>query len=247
VHARSSDLPARLQDLGIPTVDGILLDLGVSSPQFDLAERGFAFSHEGPLDMRMDRSQATTAADLVATLSEEELAEIFHRYGEERFSRRIARTIVQQRETAPIRTTRELAALVAKSVPGAFSHPGRIHPATRVFQALRIAVNDELEELQRTLTAVEPCLAPEGRLSVISFHSLEDRIVKRFFAERSRDCICPPGLPICCCHHQATFTLVTRKPVEADPQEIAGNPRSRSARLRVGIRLATTAAIEEEA
>lgn len=215
-------------------VDGVLLDLGLSSDQLGEGERGFSFQREAPLDMRFDPSRGPTAADLVATLPEEELADIIYRFGEERRSRAIARAIARERALRPITTTTQLAALVARVVAG---RPGGVHPATRTFQALRIAVNRELEAVEQVLPQAIEALAPGGRLAVISFHSLEDRIVKRFMKTEAAGCICPPDLPVCTCGHQPRLRLLTKKPVEASPAEVAANPRSRSAKLRVAERL----------
>jgi len=208
-------------------VDGILFDLGVSSYQFDEAGQGFSFSQEGPLDMRMDPESGPSAADLINTLEADELADILYRYGEERRSRRIARAMVANR---PITTTTQLADVVLKAIgrrPGA-----RLHPATRTFQALRIAVNDELGALEAALPQALELLKPGGVLAVISFHSLEDRIVKHYFRQESRDCICPPHTPVCTCGHKARIKEIHRKGLTPSPDEIARNPRSRSARLR---------------
>jgi 16S rRNA (cytosine1402-N4)-methyltransferase len=220
-------LTDQLRVLEWQNVNGILLDLGVSSMQIDTPERGFSFMADGPLDMRFDPLQATSAADLVNDLDERDLADLIWRYGEDRKSRQIARAIIAAR---PVFTTHELAEIIRKAV-----HVGgmRIHPATRTFQALRIAVNRELEAVETVLPKAIEALAPTGRLVVISFHSLEDRIVKQFFQRESRDCICPPEQPICTCQHKAVVRLVTRHPVEADEEEIKENPRARSARLRV--------------
>jgi 16S rRNA (cytosine1402-N4)-methyltransferase len=213
-------------------VDGILLDLGISSMQIDDPERGFAFMQDGPLDMRFDpASGGTTAADIVNTWDPDEIADVLFQYGEERNSRRIARAIEAAR---PLTTTRELAEVVASAQHGPRQ---KIHPATRTFQALRIAVNDELGAVERVLPDAISLLKPGGRLAVISFHSLEDRIVKQTFKLEATDCICPPQQPVCTCDHHARVRLVTRKPIEADDAEIARNPRSRSARLRVVERL----------
>ncbi len=213
---------------GYEAVDGILADLGLSSRQLADAGRGFSFQQEGPLDMRLDPAEETvTAADLVNDLPEAELAAILYRYGEERRSRAIARAIARRR---PLHTTTELAELVARTLGGS---RGRIHPATRTFMALRIAVNDELGALERMLPQALALLAPGGRLAVITFHSLEDRIVKEFFRREARGCICPPEVPVCCCGHRPSVRLVTRRPIEASEQEREHNPRSRSARLRV--------------
>jgi len=213
-------------------VDGILFDLGVSSYQFDEAGQGFSFSQEGPLDMRMDPEVGPSAADLVNTLEADDLADILYRYGEERRSRRIARAIVANR---PIATTTQLAEVVLKAIgrrPGA-----RLHPATRTFQALRIAVNDELGALEAALPQALDLLKPGGVLAVISFHSLEDRIVKHYFRQESRDCICPPHTPVCTCGHKARIKEIHRKGLTPSPDEIVRNQRSRSARLRAARKL----------
>ena len=213
-------------------VDGILFDLGVSSYQFDEAGQGFSFSQEGPLDMRMDPEAGPSAADLVNTLEADDLADILYRYGEERRSRRIARAIVANR---PIATTTQLAEVVLKAIgrrPGA-----RLHPATRTFQALRIAVNDELGALEAALPQALDLLKPGGVLAVISFHSLEDRIVKHYFRQESRDCICPPHTPVCTCGHKARIKEIHRKGLTPSPDEIVRNQRSRSARLRAARKL----------
>lgn len=213
-------------------VDGILLDLGISSMQVDDPARGFAFMQEGPLDMRFDPTGGgLTAADIVNEWDADEIADVLYRYGEERNSRRIARAIVAAR---PLRTTRDLAETVAAAQRGPRQ---KIHPATRTFQALRIAVNDELGAVERVLPDAITCLRPGGRLAVISFHSLEDRIVKQTFKAEASDCICPPDQPVCTCDHEARVRLVTRKPLTADAAEQAANPRSRSAKLRVVERL----------
>lgn len=222
--------PAR----GFDAVDGILLDLGLSSRQLDDAARGFSFLREGPLDMRFDPRHGESAADLINNRSADELADIFWRYGEEEKSRRIARLIVANR---PLQTTTELAELIASDIRRPSGPAGARHPATKVFQALRIAVNDELGQVERGLNAAVNLLRPGGRLAVISFHSLEDRLVKTFFREMSRECTCPPGRPICDCGAKPVLQLVTRKAVKASETEIATNPRSRSARLRVAARV----------
>ncbi len=211
-----------------PQVDGILLDLGVSSMQFDTADRGFAFRLDGALDMRFDpTSNDPTAADLINELPADALADILFQYGEERNSRKIARTIVDSR---PVTTTIQLAEIIA-SVNRKSRE--KIHPATRSFQALRIAVNQELQAVESVLPIAIRCLKTGGRLAIITFHSLEDRIVKRYFKEAATDCICPPRQPICNCGHQAMVKLVNRKPIMADEDEISRNPRSRSAKLRI--------------
>lgn len=230
-QASFAHMGQQAEALGWTSVDGILLDLGLSSLQLDDPERGFSFRFEGPLDMRFDPSQAITAADLVNGLDEADLADLLKRYGEERRARRVARAIVQSR---PLRTTTEL----AETVAGALGRSGgRIHPATRAFQALRIAVNDELGELEMGLQSAVELLGPGGRLAVIAFHSLEDRMVKRFMRRESRDCICPPGQPVCTCGHVAQLRLVTRRPLRPEEREVRRNPRARSARLRVAERL----------
>ena len=233
-HANFADAGKVLAGLGVGPLDGILFDLGVSSHQLDTAERGFSFRQDAPLDMRMDPTRGPTAADLLATASVEELQRILREYGEERFAGRIARRIVARRETAPLKRTLELAELVREVVPGG-RVPARIHPATRVFQALRIAVNGELEQVATGVAGAIDLLKPGGRLAVISFHSLEDRIVKRLFAEEARGCICPPRLPVCQCGHQPRVELLTRKGIRAGEAEIDANPRARSAVLR-GVR-----------
>ena len=216
-----------LLTLGWDSVDGIVIDLGVSSMQIDSPERGFSFQHDGPLDMRFDPSQPVSAETLVNNASEADLAELIWRYGEERNSRRIARAIVTNR---PVHSTLQLADLIKKVSRGG---AGGIHPATLTFQALRIAVNRELDSLEEFLPQAVNALSPGGRLAVISFHSLEDRIVKQFFRREAQDCICPPNQPICTCGHHATITEVTRRPVTAEADEVASNIRARSAKLRV--------------
>lgn len=218
-----------LRDLNITGVDGILLDIGVSSHQLDEPSRGFSYHADAPLDMRMSQ-EGTTAADLLRDLSEQELADIFFRFGEEKFSRAIARAVVRRRETQPLETTEELAELVKAAVPAAARRDG--HPARRVFQALRIAVNAELDCLSEALDIAFAQLKVGGRLAVITFHSLEDRIVKQRFAEFCKGCTCPPSFPVCVCGKQPAGKLILRKPVEASEQELAENPRSRSAKLR---------------
>lgn len=230
IHANFDRLAEIAQAQQIPPVDGLLLDLGVSSMHLDQPERGFSFQVDGPLDMRMDSTGGQTAADLVNHLPEEELADLIYRYGEERHSRRIARAIVKAR---PIHRTGELARIVAKAAGYSRQEQIRIHPATRTFQALRIATNDELGALERVLPQAIDRLKPGGRLAVISFHSLEDRIVKQFFRQESRDCICPPEQPVCTCRHKATVDIITKRPIVPNLSEIDANPRARSAKLRV--------------
>ncbi len=216
-----------LQRLGWPSVQGVVIDLGVSSMQIDTPERGFSFLTDGPLDMRFGPAQKRTAADLINTLPEAELARIFWEYGEEPLARRMARAILAAR---PLSTTLQLAAVLEQAAGG---RRGRIHPATRAFQALRIAVNEELSAVEQVLPRAVQALAPGGRLAIISFHSLEDRLVKQYFRRESRDCICPPDQPVCTCNHTAVIRELTRHPITAAEEEIAVNPRSRSAKLRV--------------
>lgn len=230
-QGRHTTLRALAEAHGFVAVDGVLLDLGVSSLQLDDPQRGFSFQQEGPLDMRLGDDGDLTAEEIVNTWSERDLSALIAEYGEERYARRVARAICARR---PYRTTRQLAEVVARAVPSR----ERIHPATRTFQALRIAVNDELGSLEAALPQAAALLKPGGRLVVIAFHSLEDRIVKQFIARESRDCICPPGLPTCVCGHHATLRGLTRKPVRPTEAELAENPRSRSARLRAAERLA---------
>ena len=222
---------AQLADNDV-AADAILLDLGVSSMQIDRPERGFSYAVDAPLDMRMDPSSPLTATEIVNEWDERELATIFRRYGEERFARQIAQAIVRRRAERPFERTADLVEAIKAAIP-APRRFGDGHPAKRVFQALRIAVNDELAALERALPAAVSMLRPGGRIAVISFHSLEDRIVKRFFAAQARGCVCPPELPICVCGREPTLRLVSRKAVRPSPQEIAENPRSASARLRV--------------
>ena len=226
VHASYAEMGSLAPANNFDQVEGILLDLGLSSRQLDNAQRGFSFMKEGPLDMRFDTSQGETAADLLNNLDEATLADIFWRYGEEKSSRKIARMIVAER---PFTTTTQLAEKIAQTV----RRRGRIHPATQTFQALRIAVNRELETVEAGVMAALDLLAENGRLAIISFHSLEDRFVKQTFRRLSQDCTCPPDQPICTCGGQAKFKLITRKAVQASAEEIAQNSRSRSARLRV--------------
>jgi 16S rRNA (cytosine1402-N4)-methyltransferase len=214
-----------------PLLDGILLDLGASSMQFDRPERGFSFSKQGPLDMRFDPDAALNAAMLVNEWSEKELADVIYHYGEEPRARRVARAIVQAR---PVESSTDLAEVVSGSLRGGKKG---IHPATRTFQALRIAVNDELDTLRCALPTALASLKPGGRLAVIAFHSLEDRIVKQFMRRESRDCICPPEQPVCTCGHEASIKEITRRPLRPQAAELNANPRSRSARLRVAEKL----------
>ncbi len=241
VRASYATLEKQLEKLGWPLVDGILLDLGISSMQLDTPERGFSFLSDAPLDMRFDPDGTITAADLVNGLSERELADLIFRYGEEPLANRIAKMIVNSR---PITRTVELADLISK-VAGRRRGGGsrddelhqRIHPATLTFQALRIAVNHELDSLESVLPQAVRVLRSGARLAVISFHSLEDRIVKQFFRQEGKDCICPPKQPVCTCGHRATLQEMNRRPIFPTADEVRNNPRARSARLRVVIRL----------
>ncbi len=226
IQASYMTMQVEAEKLGWTAVDGILLDFGVSSMQLDTPERGFSFLHDGPLDMRFSPDASQSAADLINSLPESELADIIYRYGEERFSRKIARIIVNNR---PLSSTRELADLILKNM----GKKERIHPATRTFQALRIAVNGELESIEKVIPLAVSLLKPTGRLAIISFHSLEDRLVKEYFRRESSDCICPPRQPICTCGHKASIKEINRKPIEADEIEKQMNSRSRSAKLRM--------------
>ncbi|HEX5504593.1 MAG TPA: 16S rRNA (cytosine(1402)-N(4))-methyltransferase RsmH [Thermomicrobiales bacterium] len=237
-EANFAALAGEARAAGFAPLDGVLLDLGLSSYQLADAARGFSFQASGPLDMRFGPGAATTAATIVNTYPEEELADLLRRYGEERQARRVARAIVRARERAPLATTADLAAVIAAAAPREHGRGReRIHPATRAFQALRIAVNGELAALEAALPAAVAALAPGGRLAVIAFHSLEDRIVKEFMRREATDCLCPPRVPVCVCGHRATLRPVTRKAIRADVAEVAANPRSRSAVLRVAERI----------
>jgi 16S rRNA (cytosine1402-N4)-methyltransferase len=224
----------QLADNGV-AADAVLLDLGVSSMQIDRPERGFSYAADAPLDMRMDPSEPHSARELVNEADERDLADIFRRYGDERFARQIARAVVRRRRDAPLERTSELVDVVRSAIP-APRRFGDGHPAKRVFQALRIAVNDELGSLERALPAAVRMLRPGGRIAVVSFHSLEDRIAKRFFAAQARGCVCPPELPVCVCGKEPTLRLVTRKAVRPSPRETADNARAASARLRVAVK-----------
>lgn len=234
LHGNFRELREILSGIGVWSIDGIVFDLGVSTPQLKSPQRGFSFTTEALLDMRMDTTTTlVTARDLLARWSEEELADVLYRYGQERWARRIARRIVEARLREPIQTTTQLARLVMEAIP--FRHyPKKIHPATKTFQAIRIAVNDELGSLEQGLDAAVELLAPGGRICVISFHSLEDGIVKNRFRTWERGCRCPSSLPVCQCGGKPTLRILTRKPLRPSEREVAANPRSRSARLRAG-------------
>jgi 16S rRNA (cytosine1402-N4)-methyltransferase len=232
VHSNFRNLKAELEAIGIFTVDGILYDLGVSSPQLDTPERGFSYNHDAPLDMRMNMEDSLTAHEVVNEWSYEDLVRIFFRYGEEKFSKRIARKVEEAREQSPIQSTAELAELVKEGIPAATRRTGG-HPAKRVFQAIRIAVNDELGAAEDSLTDALTLLNPGGRVSVITFHSLEDRLCKSIFKEASSYPELPPNLPVIPEGMEPLFKLITRKPIVPSEQEIEGNKRSRSAKLRI--------------
>jgi 16S rRNA (cytosine1402-N4)-methyltransferase len=236
VHGNFRNVRSLLTELGVKEADGILLDLGVSSHQLDAAERGFSFRSEAPLDLRMDRTKGSPASDLLARLSERELTRILKDYGEERWAARIASFIVAERQRTPILTTTQLAQIVAAAIPKK-AQPPDTHPATRTFQAIRIAVNEELDALEEGLEGSVASLSTGGRIAVISYHSLEDRIVKRRFARLAGACECPSGLPVCMCGARQTVRILTRKPVTPSEQEVRANPRSRSAKLRVAEKL----------
>ena len=232
VHSNFCDIASVLAQLGIGGVDGILLDLGVSSPQLDDGARGFSYMADAPLDMRMDHSEALTAAAVVNTWSYEELKRILYEYGEERYAPQIASAICKRREQAPVRTTLELVDIIRSAMPPAALREKQ-HPAKRSFQAIRIAVNDELGAVSRVMRDAIPCLNPGGRLAVITFHSLEDRIVKNAMAEAAKGCTCPPSFPVCVCGKKPKVRLITRKPIVSGGEELARNPRARSAKLRI--------------
>ena len=232
VRSNFSRLEQILEEDGIPGADGMLFDLGVSSPQLDDPERGFSYMHDAPLDMRMDENDALTARDVVNSWSEAELRRILYEYGEERYAPAIARAIVRRREQAPIETTLELVDVIRGAMPPAALREKQ-HPAKRSFQAIRIAVNGELDALEPMLRAAAAGLRPGGRLAVITFHSLEDRIVKRTIQELAKGCTCPPEFPVCVCGKKPVLQWVTRKPILAGEAELRENPRARSAKLRV--------------
>jgi 16S rRNA (cytosine1402-N4)-methyltransferase len=233
VQGRFGELGELAASAGFPSVDMVLFDFGISSVQLDDPERGFSFRSDGPLDMRMDPGGDVTAAQIVNQYDEAEIERILRTYGEERWARRVAQFIVARR---PLRTTRDLAQAVEAAIPRK-AWPRDIHVATRTFQGLRIAVNDELGEIESGLAAALEILNPGGRMATISFHSLEDRLVKSFFIVESKDCICPPQQPVCTCGHRASLRIVTRRPVRPSAEEVDSNPRARSARLRVAVKI----------
>lgn len=236
IHSNFSELKEVLSRCGVSGADGMLFDLGVSSPQLDDASRGFSYMQDAPLDMRMDTSAPLSAADIVNTWSQEELRRILFEYGEERYAPAIARHIVERREKAPIETTGQLVEVIRSAMPPAALREKQ-HPAKRSFQAIRIAVNGELEELPPMLRAAAQRLHPGGRLAVISFHSLEDRIIKKTMQELATGCTCPPNFPVCVCGKKPQMKLVSRKPIVATEAELTYNPRARSAKLRVAEKL----------
>ena len=232
VHSNFSEVRQVLDDLGIEAVDGILLDLGVSSPQLDEAVRGFSYMLDAPLDMRMDGGAALSAHEVVNTWSQDELKRILYDYGEERYAPQIAGAICRRRAEKTIETTLELADIIRAAMPAAALREKQ-HPAKRSFQAIRIAVNDELGAVETVMKTAVSCLNPGGRLAIITFHSLEDRIVKNGMVAASKGCTCPPNFPVCVCGNKPKVKLITRKPITASEEELERNPRSRSAKLRV--------------
>ena len=236
VHGNFRDAAAILDRLGIDAVDGMLFDLGVSSPQLDESERGFSYMHDAPLDMRMDATEGLSAWNVVNEWPEGELKRILYEYGEERYAPRIAGAIVRARAQQPIATTMELVDVIRSAMPGAALREKQ-HPAKRSFQAIRIAVNDELGAVSRVMRDAVACLRPGGRLAVITFHSLEDRIVKNAMAEAAKGCTCPPNFPVCVCGNKPKIEILTKKPIIATREEVEENSRSRSAKLRVAEKL----------
>lgn len=232
VHNNYENIDKVLLDLGIPKVDGILLDIGVSSHQLDEESRGFSYHNDAPLDMRMDKTGPITAWDIVNNYSEKELEQIIFDYGEDRWAKRIAEFIVNERQDKPIDTTLELVTAIKKAIPKAVRMEGN-HPAKKTFQAIRIEVNRELDVLKNSIEKMVGLLNPGGRLLIITFHSLEDRIVKDYFRELYKDCICPPEFPQCICEKRREIKIITRKPIVATEEEIRQNPRSRSSKLRI--------------
>ncbi|MCL2221025.1 MAG: 16S rRNA (cytosine(1402)-N(4))-methyltransferase RsmH [Oscillospiraceae bacterium] len=237
IHDNFRDLKNILNGLGIDSVHGMIFDLGVSSPQLDDMSRGFSYMQDSKLDMRMDRRNTLTAHDIVNGMSEENLRKLFFEYGEERYSRQIARKIVVEREKSTVETTGQLSNIIFSAIPAQARRENQ-HPSKRIFQAIRIAVNDELDSIKQALQDAPGLLKPKGRLCVISFHSLEDRIVKNSFREHSEGCRCSKKLPVCVCGRKPELKIITKKPIVASSGEIETNPRSRSAKLRVAERLA---------
>lgn len=236
VRNNFSNIAQVCAELGIDRVSGVLLDLGVSSYQLDTAERGFSHNTDAPLDMRMDRSSALDAYTVVNSYSEDMLRRIIYEYGEERFAPRIAAAIVQRRAEKPIETTGELVDIIKSALPAAAKNGGH-HPAKRTFQAIRIEVNGELGAIQPAIESAASLLVPHGRIAIITFHSLEDRIVKQTYAGLAQGCTCPPRIPVCVCNHKPTLEVITRKPILPSEEELEQNPRSRSAKLRIAEKL----------
>ena len=236
VHSNFCEIASVLEQLQIPGVDGILLDLGVSSPQLDDGARGFSYMADAPLDMRMNNEDALTAHIVVNTWPYEELKRILYEYGEERYAPQIASAICRKRENAPIETTLELVDVIRSAMPPQALREKQ-HPAKRSFQAIRIAVNDELGSVEKVMRDAIPCLNPGGRLAIITFHSLEDRIVKNGMAEASKGCTCPPNFPVCVCGKKPEIEIITRKPITASEEELCGNSRSKCAKLRIAEKL----------
>ena len=232
VHSNFCEMASVLEDLGIQGVDGILLDLGVSSPQLDDAQRGFSYMHDAPLDMRMNGEDSLSAKTVVNTWSQDELRRILYTYGEERYAPQIAAAICRRRAEKPVETTLELVDIIRSAMPPAALREKQ-HPAKRSFQAIRIAVNDELGSVEKAMEVAVPLLNPGGRLAVITFHSLEDRIVKLAMADAAKGCTCPPRLPVCVCGNKPKVKLISRKPIVSSEEELEKNPRARSAKLRV--------------
>ena len=232
VHSNFCEIKAVLQELGIDGVDGILLDLGVSSPQLDDKSRGFSYMHDAPLDMRMNNEDALSAYEVVNTWPQEELKRILYDYGEERYAPQIAGAICRRREDKPIESTLELVDVIRSAMPAAALREAQ-HPAKRSFQAIRIAVNDELGSVEKVMRDAVECLNPGGRLAVITFHSLEDRIVKTAMVNASKGCNCPPNFPVCICGKKPKVKLVSKKPIVSTEEELERNPRARSAKLRI--------------
>ncbi len=232
VHSNFCEIKAVLQELGVDGVDGILLDLGVSSPQLDDKSRGFSYMHDAPLDMRMNNEDALSAYEVVNTWPQEELKRILFDYGEERYAPQIAGAICRSREEKPIATTLELVDVIRSAMPAAALREAQ-HPAKRSFQAIRIAVNDELGSVEKVMKDAVECLNPGGRLAVITFHSLEDRIVKTAMVNASKGCTCPPNFPVCVCGKKPKVKLISKKPIVSTEEELERNPRARSAKLRV--------------
>ncbi|MDO5036868.1 MAG: 16S rRNA (cytosine(1402)-N(4))-methyltransferase RsmH [Tissierellia bacterium] len=236
VHGNYKDMPQILEDLSIDRVDGVLLDIGVSSHQFDEAERGFSYRFDAPLDMRMDPQGKVRAYDLVNDLSGQELEDIIFKFGEERWAKRISDFIVKERQIRPLETTYDLVEVIKKAIPKSARRKGG-HPAKQTFQALRIAVNNELGVLEESIPQIVDLLNPGGRLAIISFHSLEDRIVKKTFQYLNQSCVCPPELPVCVCNKKREIKIISKKPLAPSKEEMSRNPRSKSAKLRVAEKL----------